>query len=110
VNNIKSLSELESIILQKSESKVLLFKHSPRCGVSLVVKSILQKWLKEQDSELLAFSINVISNRDISNQLATHFDVRHESPQLFYIRNQELIWHGSHFEISKSNLNKYILN
>ena len=40
--------------------------------------------------------INVLLSRDVSNQMAQTFGVRHESPQVLLIESGKLLHHASH--------------
>ena len=74
-----------------------IFKHSTTCPVSAHAAGEVQAML----SELPIYWVNVREQRDLSNWVAEHCGVRHESPQLILLRDgkPEKVW--SHFEISR---------
>ena len=109
LKRLNSISELESIIACSEATDIFIFKHSSRCGISAVVKSTFKKWLNSTENKNLAFVIDVIENRSLSKEIEQKFNIKHESPQLIWIRSGKAIWRGSHFEISQSNLNKNLI-
>jgi bacillithiol system protein YtxJ len=46
------------------------------------------------------YVVDVIANRGISNAIAEKYGVRHESPQLLVIWQEEVIFHTSHMGIN----------
>jgi bacillithiol system protein YtxJ len=84
-------------LLESCEQKELLFfKHSTRCSISALAKNRLEKL---PDTKFIYY-IDVIKNRQLSNCLAEHFNIRHESPQLIKIHNGQAVMHASHNAIN----------
>jgi len=93
LNSAETLNEL----IQKSNvSPLLVFKHSTRCSISSVALNRIQHALRNIDLYIL----DVIANRELSNQVAQHFNVNHESPQILIIQNEACIYTASHLGIS----------
>lgn len=92
-NSVDLLNEL----LQASDnSPQIIFKHSTRCSISYMVLNRLRKNLPQADY----YMIDVIGNREISNTVAKHFNIMHQSPQLLIIYKGACIFNASHFSIS----------
>lgn len=81
----------------QSEDPVLIFKHSPRCALSGMVKSRIEK---STDPRLRYVLVDVVSQRALSNLIADRTEVRHESPQSFLVVNGELKDVRSHMSIN----------
>jgi bacillithiol system protein YtxJ len=64
-------------------------------------------FVKDGKSVVLYF-LDLLSHRDISNQVGEIFQVFHQSPQLIVIKNGEAIYHTSHNEI-KADATKDVL-
>ena len=86
------------------EPCVVIFKHSTRCSISTRAQAMVQQFADEHPS-IPVYVVRVIESRQVSNYLAGELGVRHQSPQVLFIRFGEVVWHGSHFEISQRNLN-----
>ena len=108
---LTSAKLLEEIIIISNKPRlngVLLFKHSPRCGVSLHALKQLQKdWVYSSD-KVDVYLINVLEHRDISNKVSAIFSVHHESPQILLIKNGECVGNASHWEVSIETVNSWI--
>jgi bacillithiol system protein YtxJ len=55
-----------------------------------------------------AYFLDLIENRAISNEIASKFDVVHQSPQLLVIKNGKCIYNISHSEIDALFLNQFL--
>ncbi|GAA0455916.1 bacillithiol system redox-active protein YtxJ [Alkalibacillus silvisoli] len=99
VKQITAQDELKSILEQ---DEALLLKHSLTCPISGDAKTQFEKFTSQTD--LPAYIIHIQENRDLSNLVADHFDIKHESPQAFYIKNGEVKFHASHFDITTKKL------
>jgi len=85
------------------EHGVVIFKHSSRCAISSMAKSRLSlKW--DFDEGLPIYYLDLIKFRDISNKIASYFNVYHESPQILLIKDKKCVYHDSHGNISVKNL------
>lgn len=102
---IETDSELDKILAENTSGDFLLFKHSGRCVVSAMVKTKFDRWVTKNLENVRAYTIDVIKDRSMSEQIKVKFQIRHESPQLIWLRNGKVIWHGSHFDITDKNLN-----
>jgi bacillithiol system protein YtxJ len=50
------------------------------------------------------YLIDVVANRNLSQQLASELDVEHESPQVIVVNEGKVIFHTSHMAISPQSL------
>jgi bacillithiol system protein YtxJ len=60
-------------------------------------------------SDVKYYLIDVIKNREVSNEIASVYNINHESPQLIVIKNGELVHNSSHSDISFSNMKNSII-
>jgi bacillithiol system protein YtxJ len=106
--NWTQLTQTNQIDIIKQESEkvpVLVFKHSTRCSISSTALSRLERnWNKNDESKILPYYLDLISNRDISAALAETFSIKHESPQALLIKNGKCIYHASHLEIDLNEI------
>ena len=83
--------------LENSEP-FLVFKHSTRCSISSMAKS---RFERTYDLEgVVAFYLDLIAYRSISNQLVTDFSIQHQSPQLLFIQEGICTYNASHNSIN----------
>jgi bacillithiol system protein YtxJ len=79
--------------------RLLLLKHSPRCGVSRWALEEVEQLEREGDVVPIAV-VDVVADRALSLGLADRTGVRHQSPQLLYLERGVVRWHLSHGEIT----------
>ena len=103
LDSVEQLEEIESFSI---DNTVLVFKHSTRCGVSSMVKRQFEKSLDENTRQMKLYYLDLISYREISNEIASRFNIRHQSPQLLLLKNGKVIDHASHHSILDVDLKK----
>jgi len=107
---LTSIEQLEALILQSSLKPALIFKHSTRCGISrMALKSFERDYnLNEENIDL--YFLDLLNFRNISNAISVKLNVQHQSPQAIAVKNEHVIYHDSHYQISidavKKALNK----
>ncbi|KIO51964.1 bacillithiol system redox-active protein YtxJ [Flavobacterium hibernum] len=95
LTDIAQLMEIEAI---SNVKPVVIFKHSTRCSIS---RMALKQFEREFDlnETVDAYFLDLIAHRDISNEIASRFNVYHESPQLILIKNGKAVYDVSHSDI-----------
>jgi bacillithiol system protein YtxJ len=90
---------------------VLLFKRSPICGVSALVSGELAHWLEVHDSAeppITIAEVDVIERRALARGLTAELKIVHQSPQALLFVGGELVWHGSHSDVTAGRLDELI--
>jgi bacillithiol system protein YtxJ len=101
------VDQLETIT-SKSEGKTqLIFKHSTRCGISRMVMSQFES-AYNIDLNADLYYLDLLSYRDVSNEVGYKFQVMHQSPQLLVIRNGVAVAHDSHGAIDEMDLERFV--
>ena len=54
-----------------------------------------------EEREVPAYYLYVQDARDVSNRVAEQYSIRHESPQVLYIKDGMVVWNTSHWNIKK---------
>jgi bacillithiol system protein YtxJ len=91
--------QLERMLEVSYDEKVLIFKHSSRCGISSMVLKRFEKALKLENNVFNYYFLDIIKYRELSNAIADSFQIRHESPQLLVVKNGKVIADDSHYGI-----------
>ncbi len=99
---LTSIEQLDQISILSSQKPQLIFKHSTRCSISIVVKSRLEKSVNPEHIDF--YYLDLLSYREISNQIASRFEVHHESPQVLLIVNGECIYDESQMGIRMDDI------
>ncbi|MAO11138.1 MAG: bacillithiol system redox-active protein YtxJ [Flavobacteriaceae bacterium] len=101
---LSKMEQLEEIIEESKNKPVAIFKHSTRCGISRMVLKQFEKNYDLDDNQLKLYFLDLLQNRDISNEIAARFKVHHESPQMIVLKDGEVIHHDSHQGIDANHL------
>lgn len=92
--SLEQIQQLDQINTASAQKPQLIFKHSTRCSISAMAKSRLYKNALPEGIDF--YYLDLINHRDISNQIASMYGVRHESPQVLLIKNGQCVYNESH--------------
>ena len=99
---IVDFEDLEAIF---AASCFLIFKHSNRCGTSDRAFQQSERFL-EAHADFPTAWIDVVTQREWSQHVANETGVAHASPQALLLRDGEVVWHASHWDITVDALEK----
>jgi bacillithiol system protein YtxJ len=102
---ITTEQEWNEILNKSSERGQVILKHSTTCPVS-------SNALKEYDAYLNGnpntdtdyFLVKVIESRPVSNKIAEDLNVKHESPQIIYVKDKAKYWTTSHWAVTTEHI------
>ena len=86
--------------IKQHQGYSLIFKHSTRCSISMMAKRRFELDWEDLPEDLALYFLDLITYRDLSQQVAEVFQVHHESPQLLLIKDGECVLDQSHGGIS----------
>ena len=86
--------QLEEIKKNSADRPQVIFKHSSRCSISSMARNRLDKNSFPEGIDF--YFLDIINYRNISNKIASEFQVRHESPQVLLINNGACVYDESH--------------
>lgn len=100
MKEIRSMEEWEAVLNQSKREPVFLMKHSSTCPISAAGYRVFNKF----ETDISKYYLIVQRSRPLSNEVASELGIRHESPQLFLLKDGEAVWHASHYKISEFNI------
>jgi bacillithiol system protein YtxJ len=106
-NLLKDVGQLNEIIVASNNKPVLIFKHSTRCVISRMALKQFETEFDLQD-KIMPYYLDLLNHRDISNEIASRFNVMHQSPQILLIKNGVCIYSETHEDISAEILSSKI--
>ena len=68
----------------------------------------LVAYLNEWESDAMFAIVTVQTHRDISDDIATRLNVRHETPQALLVQDGRVVWEASHFRVTADAMQKAI--
>ncbi len=106
---LQDQSQLFKEIMDRDRWHVL-FKHSPRCGISSMVLRRFENSDLYKEGKEEFWLIDVLRSRSLSDLISSEFGVKHESPQLLLVKDRTLVHSASHSSIDAEQVNEIILN
>lgn len=101
---ISESEDLKSIMLRSERKPQLIYKHSTRCSVSFLAQQEVNSVSDQIRENADLYLVDVIQQRDLSNEIAAEWRIRHESPQLIVLKDREVLWNGSHWDVKGENI------
>ena len=104
---LSDLTQWQAIQKASFEQAQVVFKHSTRCSIS---RMALKNFENEYDlgENVAAYFLDLISFREVSNEIASRFNVVHQSPQLLLIVGGKSVYDVSHSSIDAQELKSKI--
>ena len=103
---INAVEQLEQIKAASFHTPQVIFKHSTTCSIS---RMALDRFERAESPENVDFHyLDLLNYRAISNEIATFFQVHHESPQFLLIKDGECIYDESHYGIMMDELKSFL--
>ncbi len=98
INEIKELS---------GSQKVLILKYSPNCGISYIVRNLLEREWSEGEMRMKTYLLDVISNKDLSQKIESELGLVYESPQVLILEKSKPVFSASHGKVIYSEIKKF---
>lgn len=103
---IRSMDELDKAEKASFEKPVVLFKDSVTCGISASAKHRL--FDLEITDDFQFYYLDLLSFRNVSNEIANRYGVIHQSPQVIVLRNGKTVYDTSHHAINSETLSNQL--
>jgi bacillithiol system protein YtxJ len=107
-NQLTEIETVEKMAEESHNQPVAVLKHSTRCGISRMVLRQFESSYNIKEGEVKLYFLDLLNYRDISNKIASRFNVPHESPQLIVLKDGKVIYSASHSEIDSGKLQEVI--
>lgn len=95
-NDLTQVQQLDTIVAESAETPVIIFKHSTRCPVSRMALKNFENEYEIEAGSAKPYFLDLIEHRDVSNEIASRFNVVHQSPQVVVIKNGQSVYDESH--------------
>jgi bacillithiol system protein YtxJ len=91
----------------KQQETAILFKHSRTCPVSFAAQAEVTRF-SALHPEVPVYTLVVQDDRELSRQVAEWTGIRHESPQVFILRQGAVVASDSHEGVTAAFLRESI--
>src|SRR5690625_2924804 len=110
LTELLEIDDLNEVWETSQEKPVLLFKQSTTCPISAEAFSEYQRFLDGNEEEVSAYFVKVRETRPVSNQIEEDLGIRHQSPQIFLVKNKEAVWNASHNKITMDSIKDALIS
>jgi bacillithiol system protein YtxJ len=104
LDNMEQFDEIDEISQTKP---VVLFKHSTRCSISRMALKQFDAEFNYPEEKIEWYLLDLLNHRDLSNEIASRYNVVHQSPQIVVIRNGKAVFNESHDSIAAEDLKQF---
>ena len=96
--------QVDAALIDSVEKSIVFFKHSTRCIVSKhALKQFENEWVFDS-TNIEFYLLDLLNYREVSNYISQITGVYHQSPQIVVLRNNSVVYHSSHENISALDL------
>jgi len=112
LNKLSDKKEWKELINNSSnDCEIIIYKHSPICGLSHSIDIVLDDWcnVHSDNNQIKILKVDVIFSKSLSRRIAKDLGIVHESPQIIWLdREMKVKFHASHYDINEEELNKHL--
>lgn len=106
---ITTIEEWDNIFNTSTEKDQIILKHSTTCPVSTNALDEYNAYLQENPNKNIDYTmVKVRESRPVSNKIEEDLELKHESPQIIYIKNKERYWSTTHWSVTKAHMKAVI--
>ena len=104
---LDKMEQFDEIDLISQTKPVVIFKHSTRCSISRMALKQFDAEFNYPEEKIDWYLLDLLNHRDLSNEIASKYNVVHQSPQIVVIRNGKAVFNESHDSISAEDLKQF---
>lgn len=106
---ITEVEEWDAILEKSTEKDQIILKHSTTCPVSFNALDEYNDYLADNPNKDIDYTlVKVRESRPVSNKIEADLNVKHESPQIIYIKNKSSYWSATHWSVTKAHMKAVI--
>jgi bacillithiol system protein YtxJ len=104
LDKMEQFDEIDEI---SNTKPVVLFKHSTRCSISRMALKQFETEFNFPEEKIDWYLLDLLNHRDLSNEIASRYNVVHQSPQILVIQNGKAVFNTSHDSIAAEDLKQF---
>lgn len=105
---LTSVDQLDDIENKSYEKPQIIFKHSTRCSISSISMNKFVKNYSIDNEAVDLYYLDLLSYRDVSNEVGYKFQILHQSPQVLVIKDGKVIYDASHYAIQTDKILEFV--
>lgn len=104
---LKNKLDWEGLLARSELEPILVLKHSTQCPISAAAFQEFQTFAAKAVT-IDCVVVRVIESRELSDTIAAHLDIRHESPQAILIEKGRATWHASRWSVTAEGIDQAV--
>ena len=104
MKEMQTSQEWKEVLEKSEETPQFVMKHSSTCPISTAAFGAFRNVETDVPKQYLV----VQQSRPLSDEIEEELGIRHESPQLFLLKDGEAVWNASHHGISEPKIQQAI--
>lgn len=104
---LDKMEQFDEIDLISAIKPIVIFKHSTRCSISRMALKQFETEFNFPKEKIDWYLLDLLNHRDLSNEIASRYNVVHQSPQIVVIRNGKAVFNESHENITTVDLKQF---
>lgn len=97
---VETLDALNELLAGTAVRPALIFKHSLSCGTSAMAMEEMTDLVAGGPVDVDFALVRVQVARVVSDAIATRLKTRHESPQVLLVRDGQVVWSATHWNVT----------
>ena len=106
--HITTNEDVNEIIKQSNVFPQIIFKDSISCGISAHAKSRLTEGFDIIKDKADFNYLDLLAYRSVSNYIASHLQIMHQSPQILILKDGQVIYTVTHHAIDADTILKHL--
>ncbi len=103
----KQVKNANDLIEQSKEHPLFLFKESMTCPISMKAKEEVDAFVSD-GSPYPVYILAVQEQQEVSEELAEKLKVRHETPQVIFVKDGKAVEVLNHRDVTAENIEEMI--
>ncbi len=104
----QQLMDIDLLSQNDDIKAIFILKHSTRCSISISALGRLERSWKLSEKEVPTYFLDLLNYRGVSNAIAEHYGISHESPQVLVIKKGKCIYVATHSDIFSADIEEAI--
>jgi len=102
---LASEDDLQDALRRSDDEPVVLYKHSSTCPISAQAQDEMKSLLSDSSSPPI-YELVVQDSRNVSDRIAEHFSIQHETPQAIVVSDGEPVFNASHHDVTAASVSQ----
>ncbi len=101
ITDLESIADWTTARSASKQQPIFVYKHSATCPTSAWAQ---RNVLNSECNGVPVYRVTVQKARDVSNQIATDLNVRHETPQIIVVYDGAAVGHCNHGRVTPEEI------